>query len=97
MVPAGIISPNGFMSNNPLHAERHKHLTTISCGEIATAAKVARLIPFHFSQRYSNDVQQIYDEIGSVCQQLVKPKSMQIFTASASHLNLDSENIDANQ
>ena len=88
---------SAFLQEDQDHAERHKHLTTISCGEIATAAKVARLIPFHFSQRYSNDVQQIYDEIGSVCQQLVKPKSMQIFTASASHLNLDSENIDANQ
>ncbi|MDX1812319.1 MAG: hypothetical protein R3240_10255, partial [Gammaproteobacteria bacterium] len=83
---------SAFLQSDLEHAERHKHLTTISCGEIATKAKVARLIPFHFSQRYRDDAQQIYDEVESACQQLIKPKSMQVFAepvAQAIHFNSD--------
>ena len=34
------------------YAARNGHLITLACGEIATAAGVARLVVFHFSHRY---------------------------------------------
>jgi ribonuclease Z len=65
-------------------ASRTGHLTAQACGEIATAAGVTRLMPFHFSHRYDDDPQPIYEEIEQVCAQLVKPKSMKIFEAEES-------------
>src|SRR5262245_32645529 len=41
---------------------RTGHLTTRACGEIATAARVQRLIPFHFSRRYQDQPARIYAE-----------------------------------
>jgi ribonuclease Z len=55
-------------------AQRTGHLTARACGEIATAAAVAHLVPFHFSRRYEDNPQRIYDEIGAVCTQVVVPK-----------------------
>lgn len=55
-------------------AERSGHLTTRACGEIAAAAKVARLIPFHFSRRYSVNPERLYEEIGNACSCLVFPR-----------------------
>jgi ribonuclease BN (tRNA processing enzyme) len=60
-------------------ASRTGHLTTRACGEIATAADVGRLLPFHFSRRYENNPQPIYEEIETVCARLVKPRSMKVF------------------
>ncbi|RME33366.1 MAG: hypothetical protein D6786_07955 [Gammaproteobacteria bacterium] len=37
------------------NAARNGHLTTRACTEIATAAGVGRLYPFHFSRRYQQD------------------------------------------
>ncbi|WDP90355.1 MAG: hypothetical protein HUN04_11870 [Desulfobacter sp.] len=42
------------------------HLTAAACGEIARAANVGRLLPFHFSKRYESAPGRIYQEIGSV-------------------------------
>jgi ribonuclease BN (tRNA processing enzyme) len=42
------------------------HLTAKACAEIATAARVQRLVPFHFSRRYEPDASQLYHEIGAV-------------------------------
>jgi len=52
---------------------RTGHLTTRACGEIATAADVVQLIPFHFSRRYSGDLRPLYREIAEVCSRLVRP------------------------
>lgn len=60
-------------------ASRTGHLTAQACGEIATAAEVTRLMPFHFSHRYDDDPLPIYEEIEQVCAQLVKPRSMKVF------------------
>jgi ribonuclease BN (tRNA processing enzyme) len=54
-------------------AQRKGHLTTRACAEIATAADVEQLIPFHFSRRYSGDVEPLYEEIADVCSRVVKP------------------------
>jgi ribonuclease Z len=48
-------------------AARTHHLTTRACGEIAAAAQVSRLVPFHFSNRYEGDPDAVYAEIATAC------------------------------
>jgi ribonuclease BN (tRNA processing enzyme) len=62
-----------FLEADIAQARRTAHLTTRACGEIATAARVARLVPFHFSRRYEADVSRVYEEIGEYCASLVVP------------------------
>lgn len=64
------------------HAKRNGHLTTHACGEIATEARVPHLVAFHFSRRYADKPQQIYEELQSVCTRVVAPKTMAIFKAA---------------
>ncbi|SDX99600.1 Clp1/GlmU family protein [Nitrosomonas sp. Nm33] len=66
-----------FMERDVSQAAQTGHLTTRACGEIATAAEVARLVPFHFSQRYADKPQQVYDEIHAVCSRVVMPPPLQ--------------------
>jgi ribonuclease Z len=54
-------------------AQRTGHLTTTACGEIASAAGVARLIPFHFSRRYEADPLALYTELQAACPATVVP------------------------
>lgn len=61
------------------HAIRNGHLTTRACGEIATAAGVSRLVPFHFSRRYISQPQQLYEEINRYCSRVLKPASLAVF------------------
>lgn len=68
-----------FVEADAEQAMRTGHLTTRACGEIAMATEVGRLVPFHFSQRYTDKPQQIYDEVQAVCSRLVMPRSMQLF------------------
>jgi ribonuclease BN (tRNA processing enzyme) len=65
-----------FLEEDAEYAARHGHLTTRACGEIAMQAGVARLIPFHFSRRYEDNPQQIYEELTTACSCVVTPKSM---------------------
>jgi len=62
-----------FAQADAANAERTGHLTARACGEIAAAAQVVRLVPFHFSRRYEHNPQPIYDEINAVCESLVAP------------------------
>jgi ribonuclease BN (tRNA processing enzyme)/energy-coupling factor transporter ATP-binding protein EcfA2 len=64
-----------FMQGDREQALRTGHLTTGACGEIATAAGVRFLIPFHFSRRYERIPERVYAEIGAVCPQVVVPKA----------------------
>jgi len=68
-----------FIEADADHAMRNGHLTTRACGEIATEAGVSRLVPFHFSRRYSDNPQQVYDEIKVYCTHVLIPKSMALF------------------
>lgn len=68
-----------FVEADAEQAARTGHLTARACGEIAMAAEAARLVPFHFSQRYADKPQQIYDEVHAVCPRLVMPRPMQLF------------------
>jgi len=41
-----------FLDEDREHAERKAHLTARAAGEIARAAAVKSVVPFHFSPRY---------------------------------------------
>lgn len=55
-----------FRAGDIGQAKRTGHLTTRACAQIARAAGVEQLIPFHFSRRYENDVAGVYAEIAGV-------------------------------
>jgi ribonuclease Z len=63
-----------FIASEAEHALRNGHLTTRACAEIANAAGVARLVPFHLSRRHQVEPQQIYDEIQAICPHVVIPE-----------------------
>ncbi len=48
------------------------HLTTTACGEIAAAADVDQLMPFHFSRRYEGDPEKLFREIEEVFPRIVR-------------------------
>ena len=68
-----------FTEADATHAARHGHLTARACGEIASAAGVARLVAFHFSRRYADDPGVLYDELQAACNRVVLPASMEVF------------------
>jgi ribonuclease BN (tRNA processing enzyme) len=72
-----------FIEADHEQATRTGHLTARACGEIAAAAGVARLVPFHFSRRYAHQPEQLYDEIAAACSCLVAPKRFSIFESPA--------------
>lgn len=55
-------------------AARTGHLTTRACGEIASAANVARLVPFHFSRRYETNPDDVYREVRAACANTIVPR-----------------------
>lgn len=61
-----LICEAAFTQANALQAQRTGHLTARACGEIAAAAGVGRLVPFHFSRRYEKEPGQIYEEVEAV-------------------------------
>ena len=54
-------------------AQRTGHLTTRACGEIATRAGAQRLVPFHFSRRYEDDLAPCYDELRAAFARTITP------------------------
>lgn len=54
-------------------ARRTGHLTTRACGEIGNAARVGRLVPFHFSRRYLADPAVAYEEVAAICARTAVP------------------------
>jgi ribonuclease BN (tRNA processing enzyme) len=67
-----------FLSRDSEQADRTGHLTARACGEIAEAAGVARLVPFHFSRRYEQDPDRIYAEIAEFCTAVSIPRPMTV-------------------
>jgi ribonuclease Z len=63
-----------FLSEDAEQAVRTGHLTARACGEIANAADVQQLMPFHFSRRYEDTPQRVYAEVASVCSRTLVPK-----------------------
>jgi len=62
-----------FMLKHRDKACRTQHLTTTACAEIANAAGVNQLLPFHFSTRYIKHAPAVYREISRVCDRTVVP------------------------
>ena len=62
-----------FTTADAQQAARTGHLTTRACGEIATAAGVTHLVPFHFSRRYEDTPEQVYAEVAAACSRVVVP------------------------
>ncbi len=52
-----------FRQDQAEQAQRTGHLTARACAEIAAAAEVGQLVPFHFSRRHVEDVRELYQEI----------------------------------
>jgi ribonuclease Z len=52
-----------FMAADREKAAATQHLTTTAAMEIARAAGVKRLVPFHFSKRYEDDPARLYREL----------------------------------
>ncbi len=65
-----------FLVADAERAARTGHLTTRACGEIASAANVARLVPFHFSRRYEADPAEVYREIRAAFPRTVVPRAL---------------------
>lgn len=64
-----------FVEADREQARYTSHLTARACGEIAVAANVERLIPFHFSRRYEAEPGLIYSEVLAACPRAVVPTS----------------------
>jgi len=62
-----------FRTRDAEHARRSGHLTTAACAEIANAAAVHHLVPFHFSHRYEQHPGLVYDEIARSCPRVILP------------------------
>ncbi|MCL7419419.1 MAG: MBL fold metallo-hydrolase [Methylobacter sp.] len=62
-----------FLEADSEQSRRTGHLTARACGEIATAADVRQLVPFHFSRRYETNPEAVYLEITAVCSRVVVP------------------------
>jgi ribonuclease BN (tRNA processing enzyme) len=62
-----------FLLEDEDQARRTGHLTTRACGEIAARAGAARLVPFHFSRRYENDLARCYDEVRAAFPRTITP------------------------
>jgi ribonuclease BN (tRNA processing enzyme) len=52
-----------FCASDLTQARATRHLTVGTCAEIAATAGVARLVPFHFSKRYTDRVDAVYSEL----------------------------------
>ena len=74
-----------FLESDITHAIRNGHLTTRACGEIATAARVGRLVSFHFSRRYAEHPDDIYAELRAACGRVVIPQAMSVFNRQTTH------------
>jgi ribonuclease BN (tRNA processing enzyme) len=62
-----------FIQDDSAQAANTGHLTARACGEIAAAASVERLVPFHFSRRYEHDPARVYDEVRAAFSRTLVP------------------------
>lgn len=76
-----------FLEADAGQGRRTGHLTTRACGEIAAAADVQQLVPFHFSRRYENHAEAVYLEIGAVCSRLAPPPPSILEGGSSREIN----------
>lgn len=60
-----------FLEDDIDQARRTGHLTARACGEIASAADVKQLVPFHFSRRYETRPEDVYLELSAACSRVI--------------------------
>ncbi len=65
-----------FMLEDADQAQRTGHISTRACAQIANAAGVQQLLPFHFSKRYIKRAADVYREIHAACPRTVLPAFM---------------------
>lgn len=73
-----------FLQDDLDQARRTGHLTARACGEIATAAAVKRLVPFHFSRRYRANPALIYGEVSAAYRGLIVAPESEVHQARGS-------------
>ncbi len=64
-----------FLEDDIDQARRTGHLTARACGEIASAADVKQLVPFHFSRRYETRAEDVYLELSAACSRVIMPRA----------------------
>ncbi len=79
-----------FLERDADQAARTGHLTARACGEIAMAAGVEHLIPFHFSRRYEDNPGRVYEEVRAVCSRVVLPRAPGTVFAEAADIASES-------
>ncbi|MBA1146336.1 hypothetical protein H0Z60_04620 [Ectothiorhodospiraceae bacterium WFHF3C12] len=62
-----LVCESPFLARDGEQARYTGHLTARACGEIAAAAGVKQLLPFHFSPRYEADPDAVYAEVARAC------------------------------
>jgi len=67
-----LICEAAFSKEDHFRGVNNGHLTTTACGEIAAAADVDQLMPFHFSRRYEGDPEKLFREIEEVFPRIVR-------------------------
>jgi ribonuclease BN (tRNA processing enzyme)/energy-coupling factor transporter ATP-binding protein EcfA2 len=65
-----------FLAADRQYAELSGHLTTAACGEIARAAGVEQLAPFHFSRRYETRPEQVSHEVTAAAPGITLPANV---------------------
>lgn len=83
-----------FIEADVAHAIDNGHLPGRACGEIAHAAGVNRLVPFHLSRRYTDDPQSLFDGIEAACDRVVLPD---VLSAIKAHPPYESHRIDSHE
>lgn len=69
------VCESSFLMADAEQAERTGHLTTKACADIATAAGVRQLVPFHFSRRYQDRLDEVYAELRRLHPAIMTPTS----------------------
>jgi hypothetical protein len=58
-----VVRAGGLLATAMAPAARTGHLTSRACAEIAAAAGIRQLVPFHFSRRYQERLGEVYAEL----------------------------------
>ena len=69
-----------FLAADRQYAELSGHLTASACGEIARAAGVEQLAPFHFSRRYETRPEQVCHEVRAAAPGISLPANVSTIT-----------------
>lgn len=60
-----LICETSYLQEDEEHAVRTGHMTAKACAEIAQAAQVHSVLPFHFSNRYVDHPERLYQEVAA--------------------------------